>query len=489
MGKFSNGFWGRLGRNTADLGSNVLFGDKWSRPVKHIRGGGNVRNESYDDTRSKIERANYLNSVDSAVNDNIDIVVNEEYSDSQKQVVRQIQDLLVHVKVNSFMAFNAEDKIRAKYSIAVLSKIQQGIQILENEDPTNLQLDNLTWQYLNAKWRRFLSIRIGTKSEEARNVIICFLLMFFWVPIYGIYKLLVELGAHDVQSGILIILLMVCAYFALKYILLGLFFWLHKNKRKNIASRLAIVQPHEEVKVNEKKNNVESITSTDKRENDIALTSVQVQQMTELYEKYKDSSLILKRGFSFCTNDKQKDILIVGYNPQETSKKSKIYSYDIPKSRYGYWSGVNRLISGMGKDNSEITAYIDLFSYREIDQEKGIKEIVANPKLIGYVVEQIIATQSVIEDIIKPKLIFIKNQAAWAFFGKLKEFTWMGYNLSPIGNINGFEICEIVGFTNAKDRMAQDFRATTNLIGTKVIFANEIDLNKYPTPQELLELL
>ena len=65
----------------------------------------------------------------------------------------------------------------------------------------------------------------------------------------------------------------------------------------------------------------------------------------------------------------------------------------------------------------------------------------------------------------------------------------MGYTYKTINNINGFELCEITGFSKSKDRISQDIRPATNLIGTKVLFADGMKTDNYPTPEEIERIL
>ena len=73
--------------------------------------------------------------------------------------------------------------------------------------------------------------------------------------------------------------------------------------------------------------------------------------------------------------------------------------------------------------------------------------------------------------------------------GKIKGFTWMGYEFKTIKSVKGFELCEITGFSKAKDRISQDTRLTSNLVGTKILFADGLNPDYYPTADEILEIL
>ena len=205
-----------------------------------------------------------------------------------------------------------------------------------------------------------------------------------------------------------------------------------------------------------------------------------------LWGKYGTINNIMKRGYKICQNITQKDILIVGYNPKYNTDNSidNLSIYPLPEDAI-----INQLLVSPQKNLRYKTAYIDLFSFQESDHQFANQQIVLNPQLFGYVVEQICLTQNMIEEIIKPKLIIILNQDSWAYFGKLPQCTWMGYEFKTIKSVTGFELCEITGFSKAKDRISQDTRLTSNLVGTKVLFADGLNPDYYPTADEILEIL
>jgi len=118
-----------------------------------------------------------------------------------------------------------------------------------------------------------------------------------------------------------------------------------------------------------------------------------------------------------------------------------------------------------------------------------MKKIFLNPRTFNYVVDQVTVTQNFIEDIITPKVIVVLNKEVEAFFGHVKKLTWMGYTFRPVGDINGLEVLEITGFSDARDRLAQDTRRQTNLIGTKIIFTGVSEYKKYPKAEQLRRLI
>ena len=105
-----------------------------------------------------------------------------------------------------------------------------------------------------------------------------------------------------------------------------------------------------------------------------------------------------------------------------------------------------------------------MFGFKEPNHDVSMQNIICNPRVFDYVAAQVDLTQDIIEDVIRPKLIIVLDQDLWAFFGKVKGLTWMGYSFKSLGDLNGYELLEITGFTKAKDRISQDSRLATSLV-------------------------
>ena len=128
-------------------------------------------------------------------------------------------------------------------------------------------------------------------------------------------------------------------------------------------------------------------------------------------------------------------------------------------------------------------AYMDLFYFREQDQEFLKKQILPSPEGLRFTIEQLNLSQHIIEDIIQPSLIVVKNKESWAYFGKLfeeKGWVWMGYQFEFIQNMECGELFRITGFLDSDEKIAPEIKET-NLKGTFLLFTNHI--NQY-TPTE-----
>lgn len=497
MSKFGDSLASRLGHITGNAFGYGVFGEAGADRRRY-----SINQEAKADairereaSRAKIEQDNYINSIDAAVLRNVDAVISQEFSDNPDEVVKQLMGLIVQVKTNSFKAFNKEEKVRTKYTYAVVSKMEQGVNWLEYIDPMNPRLSYITWQYLKAKWRRVFSIRIGF-SDDSKAVVWGLVALAFMFGIIGImaYK---ENGG-EILPWIILALGVILLLFLLKYIILGIFLWFHKLKRKRIYKQMVLAAgmdapARENTKQEPSHEEAKPVVET--KEAPIVEAEKEVVEKTYmesaydlLWNKFGSSHPILFRGYKIANNDEQKDILILGFNPRMIGN-SKSIVYRFPDVEHPYPYLVKHMLVSDQNDLMGRSTYLDMFGFKEPNHEVAMQNIICNPKVFGYVAAQVALTQDVIEDVIRPKLIVILDQDIWAFFGKVKGLTWMGYSFKAVGNVNGYELCEITGFSKAKDRISQDSRLASTLVGTKVLFTDGKHVSKFPKPEEILNLL
>lgn len=211
-------------------------------------------------------------------------------------------------------------------------------------------------------------------------------------------------------------------------------------------------------------------------------------------------SLIKDRGYMFADNV-QKDILITGFNPSYREGDtmgvfhgpiSEIWN----KEKYdNYWGPIKKMLNDTNIDLRAQSDYLDIFYFREQDQRFLNDKILSSPHGIRFVVDQLNLTMHIIEDIVKPKLLIIKNKESWAYFGKLfdeKGWVWMGYQFEHVQDMACGELCRIKGLLNSKERIAPEFQQT-NLVDTFVLFTKHINqytaINERPTPLILKSIL
>ena len=140
-------------------------------------------------------------------------------------------------------------------------------------------------------------------------------------------------------------------------------------------------------------------------------------RLSEIWnEDYINSlpSLIKDRGYMFADNE-QKDILITGFNPsfREGEPKGEFHGpiTDIwYKEKYdNYWGPIKKMLNDENADLRSQTDYLDIFYFREQDQRFLNDKILNSPNGIRFVIDQLNLTMHIIEEIVKPKLLIIKN--------------------------------------------------------------------------------
>ncbi|MDO4691295.1 MAG: hypothetical protein Q4A64_00315 [Porphyromonadaceae bacterium] len=235
------------------------------------------------------------------------------------------------------------------------------------------------------------------------------------------------------------------------------------------------------------------------------------QRLTEIWNSdyIKDLPLLIsKRGYAFAHNQDQKDILITGINPSFRDGESNgVLQWNIDKiwfpeknengSTYDvYWSPIRKILHGSGIDLRAEASYLDIFYFREREQTFLRSQLLSKPEGIRFVAEQLNLTMHIIEEIIRPKLIIVKNKESWAYFGKYaqeKGWIWMGYTFELVcEKLPCGELWKITGLIDSPERIAPEI-TETGLIGTFVLFTNHINQytkrEKRPTPELLQQIL
>lgn len=221
---------------------------------------------------------------------------------------------------------------------------------------------------------------------------------------------------------------------------------------------------------------------------------------------------VKERGYLLISNFRQADLLITGINPSfrdgsdtmgscflETEKCIDKETWKRANGRYwdNYWGPIRKMLEEGNVNLIDKFDYLDIFHFREQDQKKLSKEILKNNADAGlrFIAEELKITQHIIEDIIKPKLIVVKNAESWAYWGKLPAFVWMGYEYELVKKYDCGELCVIKGLKDSEERIARDEFSNENtcMKGKYVLFAKHI--NQYtkremrPTAQLLDNIL
>ena len=318
MSKVGDSFSRRVGHIAGNWAGYSIFGDKGADARRHIIQDARadaIRERESQSARAK-DRAD-LNALDAAVLRNVDAVIDGEFSDNPQELVKHLMTLIVQVKTNSFKARSDEEKIRTKYTMAVLAKLQQGLTLLEYLDPMNSRLDFITWQYLCAKWRKIFSIRRGSFSEDGKTFLLGFGMLVF-VIIFGVICAIAEKGKFDkdmIMPTIVLAIGAVLLLFAIKYSILGICLWFHKLKRKRIYKQMVLAAgmdapARENTKQEPSHEEAKPVVET--KEAPIVEAEKEVVEKTYmesaydlLWNKFGSSHPILSRGYKIANNDEQ----------------------------------------------------------------------------------------------------------------------------------------------------------------------------------------
>lgn len=211
---------------------------------------------------------------------------------------------------------------------------------------------------------------------------------------------------------------------------------------------------------------------------------------------------IRERGFMYATNCQQKDILITGINPSfrvSDNINSHHFSFNeiLMNPKWDiYWGFIKKMLysTQVNLDLRDNSAYLDIFYFREKNQKFLQEQILTSNYGLSFVADQIRLTQFIIEEIIKPKVIILKNIESSAYWGFMsyKGIIWMGYEFQFLESLDCGELYKIIGLFDAKQRITPDLKKS-NLIGTLVLLTPHINmyLNKErrPTPELIHRLL
>lgn len=450
MSNFSDSFWRRAGKNTADRVSNAIFGDNWARPYKRITDEAKAdamkqRAEAianFHNTRAEIAEKEQLNAIDAAVLKNVDKVISMPFAEDTNELSNQLNGLAIQLSTNSFSKETAEDKIRAKYTEAVFQKIEQGLSILLAKDPYNVNVEYIYKAYLKGKKERRKSTVLG--------IIWAIILLSFLMGI------LLAMDGNGALLGMTIIAAIIT-----------LCIWINVVIMRAIKNRRRLRNARKEFDLKQAKYNTTGQTeqyTAKSTNNNVTSHFNQKQAFDYLWNKYRNSLPLLNEGYRICQISGQKDILIIALHSIMHSRNSGSAIVSL-QQHDSFLSSQDMLVNLLDR-----ATHLDLFPIQGLTCTQVVRDVVCNPKMFDYVVEQISLNQTIIEDVVRPRLIIVCDSDSQAFLGKLPEFVWMGYSFKHLEKKHNGDLYQIIGFRS--EERIQPNRARTNLIGTKVFFVH-----------------
>ena len=483
MGSFSKGFGHQLGKMAANAVGNKIAdatGLDQSTHVTHRRQ--SSAREQYLQQKADQEERRLNFAQHDAILKNADMVREIVFSDDQCELENQVANLHIQMKSEKWHNALGDDKRMNIFTDTLFAKFNQGVKKLEKMDPLNSSVIEYKFYSYFCSW---------IKLVQKWIILLCCGCVLIGALCVGAFEHYQDL---DTQ-GKAIFWLCVALYVLLR-IYMNWWRQIHIliNGRKNpnvVANTASPAQamPEPETTANINSQNTTTVEAAPQKvESAPAMNPLCYTGHKALLEKYSSASPILERGFRVCMNRVQKDILIVGFNPSFVEDDNTTFEYPLPEPTGNYWRAVNSMIHSDSLSLRHRATYLDLFSFRETNQAVGEKEIVYNTQLFGYVVEQVSLIQNVIEEVIKPKLIIVKNKGAWVYFGLNPQFVWMGYQYQFVEEIACGKVYKITGFQASSDRINNN-RPTSNIVGSYVIFTEHTNVANYPKPEDLQKYL
>ena len=231
---------------------------------------------------------------------------------------------------------------------------------------------------------------------------------------------------------------------------------------------------------------------------------MQKERLLKLWKKFQkqmtseELNNILERGICFSKIEIPHRILVTGMNPSfrqgDVARKENICEYNYQGIVEGgedrYFLAFDKLFP---EEYKQEVAYMDLLNFWETDQEM-VWKFCNDPKGLELVAENLRLNQLFMEQVVRPRLIMVKNRGSWCFWGK--EATadaniWMGYRFEHLEPLPCGELCRITGLVDHPDRVSDNELLETNLKGTLVLFTSHFQYqasDKLPTPELIARL-
>ncbi|HPF00820.1 MAG TPA: hypothetical protein PKY63_09155 [Bacteroidales bacterium] len=222
-------------------------------------------------------------------------------------------------------------------------------------------------------------------------------------------------------------------------------------------------------------------------------------KIKDLFEKYKgkmrDPELneILDKGFVSSKPNLNAKILLCGINPSDNGKEEKNFHFhDLASAPY--FRTLHDVVRECENKNS--IDYLDLFCFRNTNQY-DIWQFAKDSVGLRFVVDHLILTQEIIEDI-QPKVILVFNKTAATFFGyhaapddanPTNQKIWMGYKLEDSSMTDNMYSAQMKYITGLHEGRMNTELKETSLRGSKIFFGSYMRYLKNEKKEELRKLI
>lgn len=211
---------------------------------------------------------------------------------------------------------------------------------------------------------------------------------------------------------------------------------------------------------------------------------------------------ILDRGICYSVVNEPHPVLVAGINPSfregDSARERFLCPFDyrerITDGQDRYFRTINDLFPPEWQSR---VAYLDILNYRETQQTVANEFIKATPdayRSLEFFSANLALNQLFIEQVIRPRLVIVKNTDSWRFWGKEAtpdDNIWMGYRFESLEQLPCGELCRVTGLVEHPDRVSYRSLLETNLRGTLVLFTcdlTRVSADKRPTPELVARL-
>ena len=195
-----------------------------------------------------------------------------------------------------------------------------------------------------------------------------------------------------------------------------------------------------------------------------------IQEIFQINSKSAFVNELKNRGFCFSEFQKKK-LLFVGINPsylKDSVNDSHSYSVNDAVNNYKKHYGKFQDLVNKTKYENDWT-YIDLFFFRETDQNK-VYDIIDTD--VDFIIQQLNITHEIINEI-NPEIVVVCNSGASNFFGinnvDSKNNIWLGYDFKFDDNFG----VEVVKSINKKSILITQDKEQ-KVIGTPFLFSSTL---------------
>lgn len=183
MGKTFDSFKREIGKNTGKAVSNFFFGDSHSTPYRRVDAERRtaLAEQIAEGKRDQEERV-YLNLLNSAVLENVDIVLQTKIPSDENGLNEVLSMWSAQLQTTKWRYSSKEGRIHNQFSDALYAKYSQALLMLQHIAPSSPMIEYYLKNQRSAKRKRTLSMIFsiwGLYAASAIIALITFLLYKF----------------------------------------------------------------------------------------------------------------------------------------------------------------------------------------------------------------------------------------------------------------------------------------------------------------------